>query len=463
MDQRIQAAIEIQEKYRDHPEKFVREILGAELWDKQVEIMQSVAQNQQTAVQSCYGSGKSFSAARLAIWYAYTHVPSKVICTSSSWPQVEKILFAELGAAHKMSKVPLGGRMLSVELQIAKDWFVIGVSPQVNLDSEAYRFEGYHSPNVFVIIDQAQGINPKLWDVGVSLVTTNSSRILVLGNPTSPSGRFFEACKSPNWNKIKISAFDTPNVISDKEIIPGLVTKKWIKNRTDDWGVNNPLYITKVLAEFPEEADDILIPLFWAERATKATVPKLDSKGLGVDVARFGSAQTVFVYTEGNKVVDVFSHQGKDLMQTVGRIKQFMDKYEIPDRCVAIDDAGVGGGVVDRLHEDGWKVRGINNGAKAEDPEHFFNLSAEMHWKLRRLFETDNISIPDHTVLISQLVGRKYSVMSKGKGMIKIETKEEMQRRGLKSPDFADALVLSFKAQEIGGGSDTGSLLTIID
>jgi hypothetical protein len=386
-----------------------------------------------------------------------------VICTSSSWDQVEKILFSEIAAAHSKAKVKLGGSLLATNLILEKDWFITGVSPKINVDSEAYRFEGYHSPNVLVILDQAQGLNPKLWEVATALISNERSRILILGNPTSPSGKFYESCiRKDIWNNIKISAFDVPNVKLNKEVVPGLVTSKWVKDRGDEWGTANPLYITKVLANFPEEANDVLIPLNWVEVAKHLVFKAEGPIGLGVDVARFGEAETVFVVIQGNKVLEVYSYQGKDLMQTAGRTKHFMDKYGIPDYAVCIDDTGLGGGVVDRLHEDGWDVIPINNQHKAEDPDHFFNMGAEMYWAMRRLFETESLSIPDHSKLASQLSGRKYKVTSKGKGQIQIESKEDMLKRGLKSPDHADSLALAIKAQSNFTEKETGPMLTVI-
>lgn len=458
--------IEVNERKNEFlkdPVLFNDRVFGDQLWGKQIEILESVRDNPYTIVQSCYGSGKSFSAARIALWYLYTHVPSKVICTSSSWNQVEKILFSEIAAAYGKAKLPLGGSLLSTNLMLEKDWFITGVSPKINVDSEAYRFEGYHSPNVLVILDQAQGLNPKLWEVATALVTNERSRILVLGNPTSPSGKFYEACLNKTlWHNIKISAYDTPNIKEGKEIVTGLVTKQWLEARIDEWGKANPLYITKVLAEFPEEAEDILIPLMWVDTAKQIILREEGLLGLGIDVARFGDSKTVFTVIKGNKVIDIYSYNGRDLMETAGRTKKLMEKHNIPDYAVCIDDTGLGGGVVDRLHEDGWDVKPINNQSKADDPDHFYNIAAEMHWAMRRLFETENIDIPNNSKLVAQLSGRKFKVTSKGKGQIQIESKEDMQKRGLKSPDYADSLALAIKAQAYFLGGDKGPMLTVM-
>ena len=335
MGETNEAAQQIMERYKKDFSAFAKEVIGTDLWQKQEEIMRSVVDNQYTIVQSCYGSGKSYTAAHAALSYLYTHIPSKVIITSSSWTQVEKIIFSEILMAHKRSKVPLGGQPKQASLILEKDWFMIGVSPKIDVDSEAYRFEGYHSPNVLVILDQAQGVHPKLWDVAKALVTTKSSRILALGNPISPSGIFYDSCiKKELWHNITISAFDTPNVKAGEELIPGLITKEWVKAREIDWGTNNPMFISKVHAQFPEEADDILLPLSWVEQARNSELSEEGSKGLGVDVARFGTDLTVFTVVLGQKVVEVKSYQGKDTMQTAGWTKKLMERYSIPDNAV---------------------------------------------------------------------------------------------------------------------------------
>lgn len=457
-----EASQEFYNKYHNDPAAFAQDILGSNLWSKQTEIINSVRDNMHTVVQSCYASGKSFTAAQVILWYLFTRVPSKIICTSSSWNQVEKILFSEIASAYNNSKIPMGGALLSTELRMSKDWFVIGLSPKIDAGSgEATRLEGHHSPNVFVVIDQAQGVRSQLWDVCTSLVTGDSSRILVLGNPSSPSGKYYNACKSPKWSKIKIAAIDTPNVKAGKEVIPGLVTKSWVDNQKDDWGIDNPLYITKVLAEFPAEADDVLIPLTWVERALEAEFIADGLKGIGVDVARFGNSNTVITYMHGNKVVEIESYQGKDTMRTAGRIKRMMDRYRVPDYAVCIDDSGIGGAVTDRLRDDGHKVQGVNNGSKALDDVHFANLVSELYWRLREDFEKDSIQIPNNTNLINQLPVRKYDVDSKGR--IRIEHKEDMLKRGVKSPDESDSLVLARYAQTFSAKSQIGPAICVLD
>ena len=455
-------AIDWQRKSQSNPLLWMERCLRGKLWSKQRDIVKSVRDNQRTIVQSCFGSGKSHIAGKIILWFQYNFIPSKVITTATSWNQVEKILWSEIGAIYNRAKVPLGGRLLQTELKLQEDWFSIGLSPQINVEQEATRFEGYHSPNVLVVIDQAQGINPKLWDVAISLVTNESSRILVLGNPASPSGRYYDACRNAElWNKIHIPASCVPNVIEGRDVIPGLITREWIEDRKADWGKDNPLYISKVLAEFPEETEDTLILLSWIESARDRELNAEGSKGLGVDVARFGDAETVLTAIHGAKVLEQRAYKGKDTMKTCGNIIQMMDKWGIPAHSVCVDDTGVGGGVTDRLHEEGHKVQPINNGSPADRPEQFFNMSAEIYWTMRERFKTDNIDIPNDPILMAQLAGRKYDYTSKSQ--IKLEGKDDMVKRGLKSPDRADSLALAIKGQSYYSKGEGGPRLTVIE
>ena len=458
----LKDATDWQKRSQNNPLMWMSRCLRGKLWSKQKDIVKSVGDNQRTIVQSCFGSGKSHIAGKIILWYQYNFIPSKVITTATSWNQVEKILWSEIGAIYNRARVPLGGRLLQTELKLQEDWFSLGLSPLINVEHEATRFEGYHSPNVLVVIDQAQGINSKLWDVAVSLVTNESSRILVLGNPASPSGRYYDACRNAElWNKIHIPASCVPNVVEGKEVIPGLISRQWIKDRENDWGKDNPLYISKVLAEFPEEAEDVLILLSWVESAKNRELEAIGSKGLGVDVARFGEAETVLKVMIGDKNVDTMMYRGKDLMKTVGNTIRMMEKWKVPMYCVCVDDVGLGGGVTDGLKEEGFVIKPINAGSKADKPDKFVNMGTEMYWEMRDRFKNERMDIPDDEILMGQLTGRKYEITRKGQ--IKIEGKEDMKKRGLKSPDRADALALAIKGQSYYGKGEGGPRLTVIE
>ena len=163
----------------------------------------------------------------------------------------------------------------------------------------------------------------------------------------------------------------------------------------------------------------------------------------GLDVARFGTDKTALCKRYGNVVTDITAWQGLDLMQTVGRV---MAEYEslspsLRPNEILVDSIGVGGGVVDRLRELGAPVRGINVGEAPAMGKTYTNLRSELWFKTKGWLEDRSCKLPKNDQLLAELTGIRYSFTSAGK--MKAESKDEMRRRGLKSPDLADALCLT--------------------
>ncbi len=161
---------------------------------------------------------------------------------------------------------------------------------------------------------------------------------------------------------------------------------------------------------------------------------------LGVDVARFGSDKTALCVRRGWRVEYLRSFTRVDTMRTAGEAVTLVRDNDIP--AVFVDEGGLGAGVVDRLRELGAPVHGVQFGGKARQSGRFANMRAEIFWELRRLFNDQLIAIPRDEELISQLLGLKYDVTSAGQ--VKMESKSSLRRRGLRSPDKADALALAF-------------------
>jgi hypothetical protein len=127
-------------------------------------------------------------------------------------------------------------------------------------------------------------------------------------------------------------------------------------------------------------------------------------------------------------------------MQTVGEIALLIDK-EKPE-IVRVDTIGVGAGVYDRLREQKYPVEEFVAGAGPKDNERYLNLRTEAHWLFRERLEAGNVDLPDDSQLTAQLSGIQYKIRSDKK--IQVESKEEMKKRGLKSPDKADAVIMAF-------------------
>ena len=429
--------------WKENPIDFFRFVWGNEIfiWDKLAEILDNIVRNKRTIVRSGHGVGKSWLMGRVALWWLYCNYPAKIITTAPTWSQVEKILWGEIRNAYFKSLIPLGGNLLQTELKLNDEWFAVGVSTSEktgNREFGATKLQGYHSPNLLFILDEGAGVSPEIWTSATSLITGENNKIIAIGNPASPTGDFFEAFKSPIWSKVAISCFDHPNIKEDKMVISGCVSREWIEERKKEWGEESPLYKAKVLGEFPDESEDTLIPLSWVERAIRKDIKPKKFVKAGCDVARFGSDETIIFLSDGEYFDIKWAVVGKDTMEVSGKLNSLYREYDLEK--IAVDDSGVGGGVSDSCKERGLPVQRVNFGEEAIEKEKFANLKAEMFWMLRERFKRDEIKIPDDDILKNQLANIRYSYTSKGQ--IKIESKDEAKRRGMKSPDRADALAI---------------------
>jgi hypothetical protein len=450
-------------QYHDRPVEFLTEVVGSFLWSKQIEIVKAVQEYRKVAVASAHGVGKSFIAANVVCWFCGTSPPgtAKAITTAPTDEQVKGILWQEIHAAHARGHLP--GKPNQSNWWIENYQVATGRKPA---DYDPAAFQGYHAERLLVLIDEACGVPANLWVAADSLATTEGSRMLAIGNPDDPASHFAEVCKpGSGWHVIHISAFDSPNFTH--ETVPDrlrkmLTSEEWVEDKRRIWGEQSPLWQSKVLGQFPDVGDDTLIPPGWVRAAIDrwSETEDGDEVELGCDIARFGSNATVIICKRGMRAhIHTVLHQ-RDLMYVTGMIVKAI--RETGATVVKVDDAGLGGGVTDRLKElvsDGEfghlsvDIIPINVGFAPSDrhdrdsdergdTERFRNLRAELFWHLRTLFESGQIAIPDDDDLSGQLVGIKYNMTSKGQ--IELERKEKMVERGLVSPDHADALMLAY-------------------
>lgn len=445
----------LHDRARTDPIWWIRNILGHDPWEKQIKIIESVRDNKETAVRSCHDVGKSFSAADVALWFLYNHHPSIVLTTAPTDRQVKKILWKEIRMGHQRARYPLGGDLLLQELKLADNWFAMGfTAPEYDPD----RFQGFHEVYILVIVDEASGVSEEIFDGISGVLTSEHARLLLIGNPTNPLGRFAKAFKMPDTSKIVISAFDTPNFtrfgITEQDIIadtwqgkitgplprPYLVTPNWVAARYKEWGRDSPLYQAKVLANFPAASPDTLIPLHWIEAAVARTLPPGHPSVLGVDVARFGTDESTITHRQGSQVRILKVIPVCDTMQLTGEVANHLRMTRAI--LANIDAVGIGAGVYDRLREQELPAAELQSGAAARDTERFANARAEWWWGLRTRFEEDDIDIEDDAVLIAQLSDVKYRINSRGQ--IQIEAKEDIKKRTGMSPDRAEGVLYAF-------------------
>lgn len=433
-------------EYQKNPVKFFKAAWpDVILWDKLELILEKLVTHHRVIVPSGHGVGKTWIEARIALWFLNCFAPSKIITTAPTWPQVELLLWSEIKAAHKSAVIPLAGRLLQTEIKVQDDWFGVGFSTSGKSDEREFgtpKFQGFHAENLLVLFDEAPGVKHEIWISAGSLIVAQNNKWLAMGNPTSPTGDFYEACKSPIWEKVEISSFDHPNVKENRVVIPGAVTTEWIEDRRKEWGEDSPLWISKVLGKFPDEGDDTLIPLSWAEACIGLNLGTEGLKRLGVDVARFGGDMTVIAEFLGPQLNPLEAVNKKDTNWTIGRVKRKNAEIGGGYDGIGVDDTGVGGGVTDGLEADEIDVEPFNFGSSAQEDDKFENLKAEIYWNLREAIRDKKISLPDDKELVNQMCSIRYKFTRKGR--IAIESKDDMKKRGLKSPDRADAVAIAY-------------------
>ena len=323
---------------QQEPVDFIELAFGDELWGKEQQITNSVRDHKYTVVRSCHGSGKSFTAARIALWFLHSFPNSKVITTAPTFRQVEDILWREIRSARTRSRIQLGGKVNNTSIDISEQWFAMGLSTD-----EPDRFQGYHAIDILLIVDEASGVTEDIYNASEGIVSSQHARILYIGNPTNTDGTFYRSFKLPGYSKIHISAFDTPNFTTfgitledirnntwQKKITgdlpaPYLITPEWVYDKYLRWGEGNPMWDSRVIGNFPEQGEDSLIPLGKIEQAYSShlDVKETDPEQVGVDIARFGSDKSEFCYRKGPKVLDWRSYNHLDTMASANRVRDF--------------------------------------------------------------------------------------------------------------------------------------------
>ena len=433
------------------PVGWVNERLGEHLWSKQRQIAESVVTNRRTAVKSCHDAGKSFIASRIAAWWIDSHEPGEafVVSTAPTYKQVHAILWEEIRKAAKKAERqgdPIPGRVLQSDEWKLDDGTLVGFGRKP-ADTDEHGFQGIHRRYVLVIIDEACGVPDQLW-TAVEAITTNADcRILAIGNPDDPNTEFGRVCKpGSGWTIHQISAFDTPNFTNEPVpdgLRPLLLSPEWVEDKQKRWGEESPRYTSKVLGDFPDIGEDTLIAPSLIEAAQNRTLtPDADDQRLGVDVARFGTDRTILMLAAGPVARTIGSYAKQATTETTGHVVAAAQDMA-GDFEIRVDGVGVGGGVVDQLVEQGWAVLDMQAGAGATDPKHFVNARAEWFWGLRQRFEDGDIDLdPDDDELAAHLGALRYKYTSRGQ--VQIESKDEIRKRGLPSPDRADALMLAY-------------------
>ena len=437
-------------RWRESPVAFVRECLGAEPDPWQVEFLEAFPTNQRLALKACKGPGKS-TALAWAIWnFLLTRPHPKVIATSITEANLRDGLWTELAKWQHASPL-LKAAFSWTSTRIAsrdhpETWFASARawSKSADASQQADTLAGIHAERVLFVIDEAGGVPDSVAAAAeAGLATGLETKLVISGNPTLLSGPLYRACTTERnlwWVKEITGDPDAPGRAPRISI-------QWAREQIDKFGRDNPWVLINVFGQFPPAQSNSLMGADEVNEAMRRNLElreyRQDARILGVDVARYGDDRSVAFLRQGRKAYPPKVWRNIDLMTLAGEIARYMDA-ERPD-ATFVDQTGIGSGVVDRLQQLGRRVVGIDFGGKPYGEtaagERYQNRRAEMWWSLAEWVKT--AQLPNITELVSELTGPTYNYANAA-GKLQLESKEDLKKRGLPSPDLADALALTF-------------------
>jgi len=369
-----------------------------------------------------------------------TRFPCKVPCTAPTAHQLSDVLWAELAKWHRVleERYPQLGALL----EWTRDEFRLKEAPKESFavartarTEKPEALQGFHSDNLLIIADEASGIADVIFEVGQGALSSENAMVILTGNPTRTTGFFFDTHHKmrERWSQVVVNGETCP-----------LVGQQFIDDIAQQYGKDSNVYRVRVQGEFPRSEDDVVIPLELCEQAAVRDVEQFGATRWGIDVARFGADRTVLCKRCDNATLG--PHQawsGMAAMQTAGRVySEWLDTpLEKRPVSIFIDLIGIGAGVFDRLLELGLPVVGINVAEAAAAGDQYNRLRDELWFRGRKWLEKRHCKLAPDPTLIAELSLPRYTITSSGK--LKVEGKDELKKRYPRSPDVADAFLLT--------------------
>ena len=429
---------------------------GPRKWQREVlqDIANHIKQNNgkvdfdtlREAVASGRGIGKSALVSWLVIWMLTTRIGSTTIVSANSESQLRKVTWAEITKWLAMGLNSHWFEVSATSLQPAK-WLTELVERDLRKGTRYWGVEGrlwsaenpdafagvHNMDGVLVIFDEASGIDDAIWAVTAGFFTENTPNRFwfAFSNPRRNTGYFYETFHSKRdfWDTKVVDARTVEG--TDKQVYQQII---------DEYGPDSAQAHVEVYGQFPDAGDDQFISAFTVDEAMKR-VKYQDLSApivIGVDPARFGADATVIAVRQGRDIVKIIRHRGDDTMTVVGYVIEAIEEFK--PTLVVIDEGGLGAGIVDRLKEQRYKIKGVNFGNKSKNPVMYGNMRAQMWGDMREWLKT--ASIPNDRFLKTDLISPMMKPDSRG--TIFLESKKDMKSRGLASPDAADAIAVTF-------------------
>ena len=461
--------------WRNDPVLFMREVLSFEPDDWQIDVAHDLRDYARVSVKSGQGVGKTGVEATLLLWFLVCFPYSRIVATAPTKQQLHDVLWSEVDKWMNNSPLlPLMVKWTKTYVYLRgyeKRWFAVARTA-----TKPENMQGFHEDNMLFIVDEASGVADPIMEAITGTLSGENNKLLLMGNPTKTSGTFYDS-HTADRALYRCHTVNSENSRrTNKDNIAAMKRK---------YGENSNVVRVRVYGEFPEQEDDVFIPISFLEQSIKTEMSEatarafgkyrdgagnlqpIDVSGverieIGCDVARFGDDKTCIGYRV-NEVVQIYKkYNGKDTTWTTGTIaklyKELKQRFQFKGQIgVKVDDGGVGGGVVDQLRNlrksepavfGDMVILPVNFGVSIKH-RYYADSTTYMMGVVRDLIapydnfghpHTPEIILPDDSDLIGQLSCRKCEFLPNGKQ--KVESKQDMKDRGLSSPDEGDCILL---------------------
>lgn len=421
----------------DNPGEFARLFCAITPTRQQQRLFSAVSRpGAKVTARSGHGIGKSLALAVIALWYLCTRKDAKIPCTAPTSHQLEDVLWSEIRRLHGRMPEWMRNQIHIGKERVVRDGSAGYIVARTARPERPEALQGFHGDELLFLIDEASGIDDAIFEVARGALSTPGARAVMTGNPTRLDGYFYNSFHLARdaWTRLHFSCLDSPRV-----------DESYPREMALEYGEDSDMYRIRVLGEFPTQGLLSMIPADRVEAAMARALPT-DALGnapgiIGVDPAWMGSDRSVVFYRKSIWARPLFVGRGVDGERLATIV--INQQEHLRPAATFVDKTGVGASVCDFLKSLGASFTPINFGGAPADPARFVNRRAEMWWAMREWFAQD-VAVDKHPDLRDDLIGPEYGI--NGNGKIYLEKKDDMRKRGLASPDLADALALTFAA-----------------
>lgn len=499
------------DQYIDDPVGFCIDVLGAKyLTDDTKELMVSVAENRVTLGKSGNATGKSYSSARIAIWFYLVRKGQVYLAAAPPITNLSNILFGEIfSIVEKHPKLFELCTQRAMHIQRSPDEFLTGLSipSSGTKEQRIAKFSGKHHRNgVLFLFDEASAIPDECFSGAETCASDDKSRIVAIFNPHNRAGWTYRAERDGLANVVHLSALNHIQVVTGRDdITPGAITRNTTVLRINNWcrpladgeqlgsgtfelpeyleGVTcvdqkgltlpplkpghykiiEPQFSTVTLGQYPAAGTNSLISEEWINAARTRydqyvatngeNPPELVRAIVGADIAEEGNDSSCLCFRYGGFVPPLISWEGVNIPVTEDNI--YNNTHGKPIERICVDGTGLGAGVAPHLRRRNLpavKLMAASSATSECDLGHFDILNDQLAWEVREWLQSDIAMLPPDQYLLEELAAYTYGVGDDGK--VRVSKKSVIKELLRRSPDRFDSLKYTFFSDTIFNGLD---------